>query len=149
MAVKWVKEHRWAYHTVFWTSVITFIMIFEYVLTRSFMVHDDFGNINHELGISAWPIFITGTILGLIRPVLSVCIQTAGVFRHHDPGRPDTGVHLRSSPLIHHLPLLYRPSDHLVPGGSPVVVWHSRYCDALHRPVHRKSHKGMGAGEYE
>ncbi len=66
MAVKWVKEHRWAYHTIFWTSVITFIMIFEYVLTRSFMTHDDFGNINHGLGISPWPIFITGTILGLI-----------------------------------------------------------------------------------
>ncbi|MDO9539020.1 MAG: hypothetical protein Q7J09_03310, partial [Methanocalculus sp.] len=54
------------YHTAFWTSVITFIMIFEYVLTRSFMTHDDFGNINHGLGISPWPIFITGTILGLI-----------------------------------------------------------------------------------
>ncbi len=66
MATGWVKEHRWAYHTVFWTSVITFIMIFEYVLTRSFMTHDDFGNINHGLAISPWPIFITGTILGLI-----------------------------------------------------------------------------------
>lgn len=66
MTVKWVKEHRWAYHTIFWTSVITFIMIFEYVFTRSFMTHDDFGNINHGLGISPWPIFITGTILGLI-----------------------------------------------------------------------------------
>ncbi|MCQ1538995.1 hypothetical protein FTO68_08395 [Methanocalculus taiwanensis] len=66
MATGWVKERRWAYHTVFWTSVITFIMIFEYVLTRSFMTHDDFGNINHGLGISPWPIFITGTILGLI-----------------------------------------------------------------------------------
>jgi len=66
MSITWVKEHRWAYHTLFLTSVITFIMIFEYVLTRSFMTHDDFGNINHGLGISPWPIFITGTILGLI-----------------------------------------------------------------------------------
>jgi hypothetical protein len=66
MATGWVKEHQWAYHTIFLTSVITFIMIFEYVLTRSFMTHDDFGNINHGLAISPWPIFITGTILGLI-----------------------------------------------------------------------------------
>lgn len=65
MAAGRVKSHRWAYHCVFWTCVITFVMVFEYVFTRSFLQHDDFGNINHGLGISPWPIFLAGTILGI------------------------------------------------------------------------------------
>jgi len=66
MATKSVKNHRWAYHCVFWTGIITFVMVFEYVFTRSFLQHDDFGNINHGLGISPWPIFIAGTLLGVL-----------------------------------------------------------------------------------
>jgi len=66
LSTKFVKNHRWTYHVIFWTMVITFVMIFEYVFTRSFILHDDFGNINHGLGISPWPIFITGMCLGLI-----------------------------------------------------------------------------------
>jgi hypothetical protein len=42
------------------------VMVFEYVFTRSFLQNDDFGNINHGLGISPWPIFIAGTVLGII-----------------------------------------------------------------------------------
>jgi len=41
-------------------------MAFEYVFTRSFLQHDDFGNINHGLGISPWPIFIAGTLLRIL-----------------------------------------------------------------------------------
>jgi len=66
MSVKSVKNHRWAYHSVFWTGIITFVMVFEYVFTRSFLQNDDFGNINHGLGISPWPIFLAGTILGIL-----------------------------------------------------------------------------------
>lgn len=63
---KTVKKHRWIYHCIFWTLIITFVMIFEYVFTRSFIPHDDFGNINHGLLITPWPIFIVGTCLGLL-----------------------------------------------------------------------------------
>ncbi|MDK2890708.1 MAG: hypothetical protein PWR21_1340 [Methanoculleus sp.] len=35
MSMKSVKDHRWAYHCAFWTCVITFVMVFEYVFTRS------------------------------------------------------------------------------------------------------------------
>ncbi len=66
MSARTVKKHRWAYHCVFWTCVITFVMVFEYVFTRSFLKYDDFGNITHGLGISPWPIFLAGTILGII-----------------------------------------------------------------------------------
>lgn len=66
MSVRSVKNHRWAYHCVFWTCIITFVMVFEYVFTRSFLQYDDFGNINHGLGISPWPIFIAGTVLGIV-----------------------------------------------------------------------------------
>ncbi len=65
MSASTVKKHRWAYHCVFWTCIITFVMVFEYVFTRSFLKADDFGNINHGLGISPWPIFIAGTLLGI------------------------------------------------------------------------------------
>ncbi|WP_214020438.1 hypothetical protein [Methanoculleus sp.] len=41
-------------------------MVFEYVFTHSFLQLDDFGNINHGLGISPWPIFIAGTLLGIL-----------------------------------------------------------------------------------
>lgn len=61
-----IKNHRWLYHGIFWTMVITFMMIFEYVLTRSFVTYDDFGNINRGLGITPWPIFIIGVFLGLV-----------------------------------------------------------------------------------
>ena len=84
MATRWVKEHRWAYHTTFWTSVITFIMIFEYVLTRSFMTHDDFGNINHGLGDLTVADLHHRHNPRTYRVILPVCVQTAGVFRHHD-----------------------------------------------------------------
>ncbi len=66
MSAKSVKNHRRAYHCIFWTCIITFSMVFEYVFTRSFLQHDDFGNINHGLGISPWPIFIAGTLLGIL-----------------------------------------------------------------------------------
>jgi hypothetical protein len=66
MSTKSVKNHRWIYHCTFWTCVITFAMVFEYVFTRSFLQHDDFGNINHGLGISPWSIFIVGTLLGIL-----------------------------------------------------------------------------------
>lgn len=66
MSATWVKKHRRAYHCTFWACIITFSMVFEYVFTRSFLQHDDFGNINHGLGISPWPIFIAGTLLGIL-----------------------------------------------------------------------------------
>jgi hypothetical protein len=66
MSARVVKKHRCLYHCVFWTCIITFVMVFEYVFTRSFLKADDFGNINHGLGISPWPIFIVGTLLGII-----------------------------------------------------------------------------------
>ncbi|MBN1167214.1 MAG: hypothetical protein JXA44_08825 [Methanospirillaceae archaeon] len=66
LSVRAVKNHPWIYHCIYWAMVITFVMIFEYVFTRSFIAHDDFGNINHGLGITPWPIFIAGTVLGLI-----------------------------------------------------------------------------------
>jgi len=61
-----MKKRPWVYHTLFWTLAVTFIMVFEYVFTRSFMTHDDFGNIEHGLGLSPYFIFIPGLILGLI-----------------------------------------------------------------------------------
>ena len=61
-----VRERPWAFHTVFWASAITFIMVFEYVFTRSFLTGDDFGNIEHGLSLSPWLVFIPGTVLGLI-----------------------------------------------------------------------------------
>lgn len=66
LSLKSVRARKWIYHTIFWVSGITFIMIFEYVFTRSFMTGDDFGNIEHGLGLSSYAIFIPGTILGLI-----------------------------------------------------------------------------------
>ncbi len=66
LSLRAVKNHPWIYHCIYWAMVITFVMIFEYVFTRSFIAHDDFGNINHGLGITPWPIFIAGTVLGLI-----------------------------------------------------------------------------------
>jgi len=66
LSLKSVKKHCWIYHSVFWAMIITFVMIFEYVFTRSFIANDDFGNINHGLGLSPWPIFITGTFFGLL-----------------------------------------------------------------------------------
>lgn len=66
ISLRSIKEHPWVYHAVFWTLATTFIMIFEYVFTRSFMTGDDFGNIEHGLGLSPYSIFIPGTILGLI-----------------------------------------------------------------------------------
>lgn len=65
-SLKSVKSRPWVYHAVFWALATTFIMIFEYVFTRSFMTGDDFGNIEHGLGLSPFAIFIPGTILGLI-----------------------------------------------------------------------------------
>ena len=66
ISLRSVKERPWVYHTVFWALAVTFIMIFEYVFTRSFMSGDDFGNIEHGLSMSPYAIFIPGTILGLI-----------------------------------------------------------------------------------
>ncbi len=66
MSLKSVKNRRWTYHCVFWTGIITFVMVFEYVFTRSFLQTDDFGNINHGLGLSPWPIFLAGTLLGIM-----------------------------------------------------------------------------------
>lgn len=66
LLLKAVRARKWIYHTIFWVSGITFIMIFEYVFTRSFMTGDDFGNIEHGLGLSPYAVFIPGMILGLI-----------------------------------------------------------------------------------
>ncbi|QXO95836.1 hypothetical protein KSK55_05455 [Methanospirillum purgamenti] len=66
LSIKAMKNHPRIFHCIFWTCIVTFSMVFEYVYTRSFQAHDDFGNITHGLGISPWWIFITGTILGII-----------------------------------------------------------------------------------
>ena len=66
LSVRSVKNHPYVFHCIFWTCIVTFSMVFEYVYTRSFQHHDDFGNITHGLGISPWPIFIVGTVLGII-----------------------------------------------------------------------------------
>jgi len=66
LSVRAVKTYPRIFHVIFWTCIVTFSMVFEYVYTRSFKIHDDFGNITHGLGISPWPVFITGTILGII-----------------------------------------------------------------------------------
>ena len=65
LTLGWVKKRPFVYHTIFWASCTTFIMVFEYVFTRSFMTGDDLGNIVHGLGISPYLIFIPGMILGL------------------------------------------------------------------------------------
>lgn len=66
LSVRRVKNHPYVFHGIFWTCIVTFSMFFEYVYTRSFQYHDDFGNITHGLGISPWPLFIAGTVLGII-----------------------------------------------------------------------------------
>lgn len=66
LSLKKIKNHPWVFHCIFWTCIVTFSMVFEYVYTRSFQHHDDFGNITHGLGISPWPLFIAGTVLGII-----------------------------------------------------------------------------------
>ena len=66
LSLRSVRKRPWVYHTIFWSLAVTFIMIFEYVFTRSFMTGDDFGNIEHGLGLCPYAIFIPGTILGLI-----------------------------------------------------------------------------------
>jgi hypothetical protein len=62
-------------------------MIFEYVFTRSFMTHDDFGNIEHGLGLSPYSIFIPGLILGLIGLWYIVTIMVPGHYRIVTPGQ--------------------------------------------------------------
>jgi len=86
LSLKAVKSRKWVYHTVFWVSGITFIMIFEYVFTRSFMTHDDFGNIEHGLGLSPYALFIPGTILGLIGLWYILTVLVPGHFRIVTPG---------------------------------------------------------------
>jgi len=86
LSVKAVRERPWVYHTVFWASGLTFIMIFEYVFTRSFMTSDDFGNIEHGLGLSPWFIFIPGLILGLIGLWYILTVLVPGHYRIVTPG---------------------------------------------------------------
>ena len=81
-----IKARPWVYHSVFWASGITFIMVFEYVFTRSFMTHDDFGNIEHGLGLSPWFIFIPGLILGLIGLWYILTVMVPGHYRIVTPG---------------------------------------------------------------
>jgi hypothetical protein len=87
LALRQVRARRGVYHTVFWVSGITFIMIFEYVFTRSFMTSDDFGNIEHGLGLSPWAIFIPGTILGLIGLWYILMVLLPGHYRIVTPGQ--------------------------------------------------------------
>ncbi|MDO8873005.1 MAG: hypothetical protein Q7V05_09795 [Methanoregula sp.] len=81
-----VQARPWVYHSVFWASGITFMMVFEYVFTRSFMTHDDFGNIEHGLGLSPWFIFIPGLILGLIGLWYILTVMVPGHYRIVTPG---------------------------------------------------------------
>jgi len=81
ISLRFVKERPWVYHTIFWTLAVTFIMIFEYVFTRSFMTHDDFGNIEHGLGLCPYAIFIPGLILGLIVLWYIFTVLVPGHFR--------------------------------------------------------------------
>lgn len=54
MSAESVKNHRRAYHCAFWACVITFAMAFEYVFTRSFLQHDDFGKPRPEMGAETY-----------------------------------------------------------------------------------------------
>jgi magnesium-transporting ATPase (P-type) len=81
ISLRSVKERPWVYHTVFWTLVVTFIMVFEYVFTRSFITGDDFGNIEHGLGLSPYSIFIPGMILGLTALWYIFTVLVPGHFR--------------------------------------------------------------------
>lgn len=81
-----VRSRPWAYHTVFWASAISFIMVFEYVFTRSFLTHDDFGNIEHGLGLSPFAIFIPGLVLGLIGLWYIFTVMVPGHYRIVTPG---------------------------------------------------------------
>ena len=70
LAVQAVRARPWLFHTIFWASGITFIMVFEYVFTRAFVpwtdLDSDFANIGHGLNLSPYVIFIAGTALGLL-----------------------------------------------------------------------------------
>lgn len=83
-----VQARPWVYHTVFWASGLTFIMVFEYVFTRSFLTHDDFGNIEHGLGLSPWAVFIPGMILGIIGLWYILTVLVPGHYRIVTPGDP-------------------------------------------------------------
>jgi len=86
LTLRAVRSRLWVYHTVFWASAITFIMVFEYVFTRSFLAHDDFGNIEHGLGLSPWLLFIPGTVLGLIGLWYILTVMVPGHYRIVTPG---------------------------------------------------------------
>lgn len=81
ISLRQIKARPWVYNTVFWTLAITFIMIFEYVFTRSFMTGDDFGNIEHGLGLTPYSIFIPGTILGLFGLWYILTVLVPGHYR--------------------------------------------------------------------
>jgi len=86
LSYKAVRANPWVYHTVFWASGITFIMVFEYVFTRSFMTHDDFGNIKYGLGISPWFIFIPGLIFGFLGLWYILMVLVPNHYRIVTPG---------------------------------------------------------------